>query len=191
MQELPQLLTKGNAHMQIPAPLAWRRQNLRKLRASGTQRIAELNLPHRYDVSDLVHRLCELRNRQITIIQMNMKPSHPCGMWVVARNEDVICYDGNTTKAHQEHIILHELGHIICCHRGTGILDNTSARLLFPDLNPDIVREMLMRATYNDVQEQEAEILAYLLSERIGSQPATVQDPLAGATLARIQRTLA
>ena len=146
-----------------------RRNQLRRLRKAGTRRIAELELPKVPDVAELCHYLGEVRNRPITLIPMQMPASHPCGIWVAARDEDLIFYDANTTSAHQEHIILHELGHIICCHRGAGWLDEASARLLFPNLDPDLVRDMLLRASYDDVQEQEAEIIAYLLSQRIGN----------------------
>ncbi|MER5642253.1 toxin [Kitasatospora sp. NPDC002227] len=145
-----------------------RRKGLKRLRKDGARLIAGLGLPQVSDVVELCGYLGEIRGRPITLIPMPMPASHPCGMWVAARDEDLIFYDANTTSAHQEHIILHELGHIICCHRGAGGLDEASARLLFPNLDPDLVRDMLLRATYDDVQEQEAEIIAYLLSQRVG-----------------------
>lgn len=144
-----------------------RRSRLKKLRKAGARRIAELDLPQVADVAELCRHLGEIRNRPITLVPLQMPASHPCGMWVAARDEDLIFYDANTTSAHQEHIILHELGHIICCHRGAGWLDEESARLLFPNLDPALVRDMLQRASYDDVQEQEAEIIAYLLSQRV------------------------
>ncbi|MCX4807985.1 toxin [Streptomyces sp. NPDC058682] len=178
-----------------------RRSRLKKLRKAGAQRIAELDLPAATDVAELCRHLGEVRDRPITLVPMQMPSSHPCGMWVAARDEDLIFYDANTTGAHQEHIILHELGHIICCHRGAGGLDEAAARLLFPNLDPQLVRDMLLRATYDDVQEQEAEIIAYLLSQRIGdagqhhaaaAAAASGEDgnPAKSATLSRIERTL-
>ncbi|MFF4421757.1 toxin [Streptomyces sp. NPDC001549] len=178
-----------------------RRSRLKKLRKAGAQRIAALDLPAAADVAELCRHLGEVRDRPITLVPMQMPSSHPCGMWVAARDEDLIFYDANTTGAHQEHIILHELGHIICCHRGAGGLDEAAARLLFPNLDPELVRDMLLRATYDDVQEQEAEIIAYLLSQRIGdadqrhtAAPASAAgedgNPAKSATLSRIERTL-
>ncbi|NJQ01116.1 toxin [Streptomyces zingiberis] len=183
-----------------------RRVTLKRLRKAGARRIAELDLPVVADVAELCRHLGEIRDRPITVVPMRMPASHPCGMWVAARDEDLIFYDADTTAAHREHIILHELGHIICCHRGAGRLDEASARLLFPNLDPDLVRDMLLRATYDDVQEQEAEIIAYLLSQRLagagkrrGRLPAPDGNGEAGgragtagenATLGRIERTL-
>ncbi|MET9604198.1 toxin [Streptomyces sp. NPDC006512] len=172
-----------------------RRSRLKKLRKDGARRIAELGLPDGADVAELCRYLGEVRDRPITLIPMQMPASQPCGMWVAARDEDLIFYDANTTSAHQEHIILHELGHIICCHRGAGWLDEASSRLLFPNLDPDLVRDMLLRATYDDVQEQEAEVIAYLLSQRMGSTgegQGPAADGGSGKTemLSRIERTL-
>ncbi|MDQ1025042.1 hypothetical protein QF035_002624 [Streptomyces umbrinus] len=178
-----------------------RRSQLRKLRKGGAQRIAELDLPEVADVAELCRYLGEIRDRPITLVPLQMPASHPCGMWVAARDEDLIFYDANTTSAHQEHIILHELGHIICCHRGAGWLDEASALLLFPNLDPDLVRDMLLRATYDDVQEQEAEVIAYLLSQRVGSaeeghgvppaaEPGEDTESEENAMLSRIERTL-
>ncbi|MFE9447020.1 toxin [Streptomyces sp. NPDC006739] len=178
-----------------------RRHQLKVLRKAGARKLAELDLPEVADVAELCRYLGEVRDRPITLVPMQMPATHPCGMWVAARDEDLIFYDANTTGAHQEHIILHELGHIICCHRGAGWLDEASARLLFPNLDPDLVRDMLLRATYDDVQEQEAEIIAYLLSQRVGSTqerqgvpgPEEAEDgPESGtdAMLSRIERTL-
>ncbi|MFJ4777628.1 ImmA/IrrE family metallo-endopeptidase [Streptomyces sp. NPDC088762] len=178
-----------------------RRSRLKKLRKAGAQRIAELDLPQATDVAELCRHLGEVRGRPIILVPMQMPSSHPCGMWVAARDEDLIFYDANTTGAHQEHIILHELGHIICCHRGAGGLDEAAARLLFPDLDPDLVRDMLLRATYDDVQEQEAEIIAYLLAQRMGNagqrhgaspvaEAGDDADPGTSAMLSRIERTL-
>ncbi|KJY34952.1 MULTISPECIES: hypothetical protein [Streptomyces] len=176
-----------------------RRSRLKKLRKAGARRLAELDLPEVTDVADLCRHLGEARERPIILVPMQMPSSHPCGMWVAARDEDLIFYDANTTSAHQEHIILHELGHIICCHRGAGGLDEAAARLLFPDLDPDLVRDMLLRATYDDVQEQEAEIIAYLLAQRMegeqhaahtGAEADEGGDPGTSAMLSRIERTL-
>jgi hypothetical protein len=176
-----------------------RRSQLKRLRKAGAQRIGELDLPKVAHVAELCRYLGEIRDRPITLVPMPMPASHPCGIWVAARDEDLIFYDANTTSAHQEHIILHELGHIICCHRGAGWLDEASARLLFPNLDPDLVRDMLLRATYDDVQEQEAEIIAYLLSQQVGgtgdrdgAPPAEEEGTDSGedSMLSRIERTL-
>lgn len=144
-----------------------RHEQLVRLRESGTKRILALGLTTYPSVDALCQHLGELRARPIILLPMFLRTSDPCGLWIMARSEDFIIYDASTTRVHQEHIIMHELGHIISCHRGSGILDDTNARRLFPNLDPDLVRDMLLRASYDDVQEQEAEVIAYLLSKLI------------------------
>ncbi|WP_031465106.1 ImmA/IrrE family metallo-endopeptidase [Sciscionella sediminilitoris] len=168
-----------------------RHEQLRRIREECAGRIAELDLHEARDVRALCDHLVELRGRPIRLVPLPLPASHPCGMWVAASDEDVIFYDANTTSAHQEHIILHELGHVICCHRGSGILDDESARALFPNIDPQIVRDMLGRATYDDVQEQEAEITAYLLAELIKGRPrANPSSPERERAIDRVERTL-
>ncbi|MFD0415283.1 hypothetical protein [Streptomyces sp. NPDC127108] len=76
---------------------------------------------------------------------------------------DFIIFEAKTTRPHQEHIIAHELAHIICGHRSSSPLDEATARLMFPDLNPALVRDMLARTEYSEIQEQEAEMTASLI----------------------------
>jgi hypothetical protein len=168
---------------------AARHDHLMRLREIGMRRIADLGLTTYPDVDALCRHLGELRERPIVLVPVMLRASDPCGMWVVARNEDLVFYDKDITRTHQEHIIMHELGHIISCHRGSGVLDDASARLLFPSLDPALVRDMLMRATYDDVQEQEAEVMAYLLAQRI--VPAeSARDRPADSALDQIARLL-
>ena len=165
-----------------------RHDQLRRLREAGVRRIDELGLTTYPDVDALCLHLGEIRQRPILRVPVTMRASDPCGAWVVARHEDLVFYDTTTTRAHQEHIIMHELGHMISCHRGSGLLDDTSARLLFPNLDPALVRDMLMRTTYDDVQEQEAEVIAYLLSRRIVRNDLVERAP--DRTLDQIARIL-
>lgn len=169
-----------------------RRKHLRRLRGRGERRILDLELPTPCDVAALCKMLEDRRNRPIVLVPLPMPASYPCGMWVAAEVEDLIFYDTNTTSAHQEHIILHELGHIICGHQGVGMLDDTNARRLFPNIDPEVVRDMLMRMNYDDVQEQEAEVVAHLLAERVDHslRPSDQESVAEEGVIGRIERTL-
>jgi hypothetical protein len=175
-----------------PAAPHSRRRHLRRLREMNARRIAELDLPCPCDLPTLCRQLGEQRNRPITLVPMPIPAPHPCGMWAAVQDQDLIFFDSNTTSAHQEHIILHELGHIICRHRGGDLLGDESVKRLFPNLDPEVVRGMLARAGYDDVDEQEAEIIAYLLRERMGGsagRPAP-ERPEGEDALSRVERTL-
>src|SRR5262249_42226513 len=134
--------------------------DLKQLRRECQARLDALDLPNTCDISTLCNHLSQQRGRPIQLVPMAMQASHPCGMLVASGTTDFIFYDANTSKPHQEHIVMHELAHIICCHRGSGGLDDASVGLLFPDVDPELVRDMLQRTTYSHVQEREAEMMA-------------------------------
>ncbi|WP_433724380.1 hypothetical protein ACQP2Y_03100 [Actinoplanes sp. CA-051413] len=44
----------------------------------------------------------------------------PCGLWISVETADYVFYDPETSQLHAEHIILHELGHMLSGHT-TGV----------------------------------------------------------------------
>jgi hypothetical protein len=80
---------------------------------------------------------------------------------------DYVFYEHETSQLHREHIILHELGHLLCEHQPTEVIDAEVVAQLFPHLNPAVVHRVLGRTTYTAVEEQEAEMLASLVRERV------------------------
>lgn len=87
----------------------------------------------------------------------------PRGLWISAAERDYLIYERNTSPLHQEHIILHELSHLLCGHTGTATLTEEHARLLFPALDPGMVGRVLGRTGYSTEEEQEAELLASMI----------------------------
>jgi hypothetical protein len=168
-----------------------RRRELRRFRELNAWRIAELNLTFPCDLRTLCGQLSAQRNRPITLVPMPIPGSPLCGMWAAVQEEDLIFFDSSTTSIHQEHIILHELGHIICRHRGGDLLDDRNVGMLFPNLSPGLIRSMLLRASYDDADEQEAEIAAYILHQGMrGAEVRPTAKPPETDTLSRVERTL-
>lgn len=87
----------------------------------------------------------------------------PCGLWLAGEHADVICFEQNTSALHQEHIILHELGHILHEHTGAETLQD-----LFPNLSDATLRIMLARQhdAFSQRHEREAEQFAYAVLAR-------------------------
>jgi hypothetical protein len=185
----------------------------RRLRRDCATRLAEIAMPADCDVDGLCALVSRLRGRPIHRMPVPVEASHPCGFWIATDEADLILYEGNTSRAHQEHIVVHELAHMICGHRGgaaggaspgggastaggTAAIDDGTARLLFPDLDPRLVRDMLGRAGYTDRQEREAEVMASIIMERLSRRarrpgdPGGVDDPGGGDEVARIERVL-
>jgi hypothetical protein len=106
---------------------------------------------------------------------------------------DYIFYESQTSALHQEHIILHEVGHLLCEHRVASLSRDEVSELLLPDLDPAMIRRVLGRTCYPVWAEQEAEIIASLILAKVErqrretalSRPASVVP-----VVARVERSL-
>jgi hypothetical protein len=100
----------------------------------------------------------------------------------------VIAYAENTSGFHQDHIILHEVGHMISQHRGRCVLSQQRAQRIAPDLTP-VALAHLLDCSGAQTEEQEAETIAVLIHQqtRIHPEPAIdVLPPAADERLARV-----
>lgn len=90
-----------------------------------------------------------MRDRPIRLMEWDLSTDGPFGVLISRDHEDVIVYQAKTTKAHQAHIILHEVGHIIAFdlagERPSGVVERTS---------------------YSDRDERDAEIIASTIMYR-------------------------
>lgn len=135
-----------------------------RLRRRCLARLRDLPLPAPFDVHELCQRVAARRGRPIRLLPV-AGLTGVCGLWIATGTTDLICYERDTTRPHQDHIILHELSHVLCHHYPvTTPGHDTSA--LFPDLDPAMVRAVLGRAGYAAAEEREAETLASLIRQR-------------------------
>ena len=135
--------------------------------------MSQLDVPRPFDVRELVHRLGRRRGRPIELRPVHTPPDTPSGVWIAARTRDYIFYEADTSSLHQEHIILHELGHLVCGHDNPAQSAETLARLLLPTLDPKVVRSVLGRTAYSEPDEAQAELFASLVLEQAGRIPVT------------------
>ena len=144
-----------------------RAPRLHELRRRCDRMLSELDLPSPFDPAVFCARLSDVRGRRI-----HLEPTRaaigPCGAWLATDRADYIFYEEATSPAHQDHIIRHELGHLLSAHEPTSPLDEALARALAPDLDPAVVRRFRGRTTYSTEEEWEAEALAWLILERSG-----------------------
>ncbi|MER7406717.1 hypothetical protein ABT373_30670 [Streptomyces sp. NPDC000070] len=86
----------------------------------------------------------------------------PSGMWVATAQADYVLYEEQTSPMHQRHIILHEIGHMVCGHPSAA--------------------GIALRMRYSDRQEQEAELMASLIMETAArsSPPSSGGGPPSG-----------
>ncbi|WP_346342624.1 hypothetical protein [Streptomyces sp. SID685] len=86
----------------------------------------------------------------------------PFGVWISTGACDYIVYQRETTKSHQDHIILHEVGHILAGHDSDDGDEDLWA-LMMPDIDPQAIRRALRRTSYDQDHEREAELVATII----------------------------
>jgi hypothetical protein len=155
----------------------WQRLSARRPGRALWRRAREVadgvSLPEPFDAEEFVASLAAGRGRPIELMPVSAPEGAPCGLLMSTERADYILYPTNTTALHRRHILLHEVGHLVCGHTGADIgadgvaIDAAAGRQLMPNLSPELVRRVLGRTTYSEVQEREAELVASLLAQRV------------------------
>src|SRR5690606_10928501 len=117
------------------------------------------------------------RGRPIRLIPLPETAGSPCGLWVSTADVDWVFHQVATSPLHQEHIVLHELAHMIFDHESIRARPEDLCARLLPNLDPQVVADVLARGQYSDEQEQEAEMLAGLIATHARRQTPPPQDP--------------
>ena len=145
-----------------------------ELRAHCHQRVDDLlshtGLPCPWDINQFLDRLEHHRGRDIDLCAVTWSAGDSCGAWEQRHDHDVIAYAENTSGFHQDHIILHEVGHMISNHRGRCVLSQEQAHRIAPDLAPAALAHLLDRSGAQ-AEEQEAEMIAALIHQRARVRP--------------------
>jgi hypothetical protein len=132
------------------------------------------------------------RGRPIHLLPKSA-PVGPCGVWLAMPSADYVFFENATSPLHREHIILHELGHLLRDHAPTEVIDDRALRLLLPTLDLDVIRRVIGRTSYSAVEEQEAEMIASLVLDRVELRAAPrdiVSDSEVAVVIGRLESTL-
>lgn len=171
--------------------------NLGTLRHRCVARLKSLPIPDPFDLAGFCTALSIQRGRPIVLeavpeIEDPAELGSPTGLWVAGSTLDVIFFDADTSPWHQEHIILHELSHLLCGHHAQLIAEPGFTELLLPHMSREIVVGARGRTiTYSDAEEQEAELLASLISEQANRRAIIASSPVPVAgTIARLEGVL-
>jgi len=158
-------------------------------------RARALDLPSPFDAFAFCRAVERSSGRPIVLRAVRMDGG-VYGAWLPVGGTDFIFYEEDTSAFHQQQIILHEGSHIVCAHRPTAIPDAELVQLLAPLLRLDmgtVGAHMRLRHTYSAREEQEAEVLASLLLERVAAAPVLSGwelDPEAAALIDRLRASL-
>lgn len=171
--------------------------NLKALRQRCEGLLQDVDVPDPFDVHAFADSVSRRRGRPVRLLAKH-SPVGPCGVWVALPTIDWVFYEDGTSRMHRDHIIVHELAHLLAAHEPTeqlepGLLAGLLAGLL-PDLDLSMVKRVLSRSSYSAVEEQEAEMIATLVMQRAG-QPASTKSsesdrPKDADVLARLDATL-
>ena len=124
--------------------------HLNRVRRRCQERLRQLTLPEPFNLTELCRSVSISRGRPLHVrgIPGPASRARPCGIWIATDDEDWVFVDQQTSPLHRQHIVLHELAHMLCNHPAADLPENDMLRRLFPDLSPAMVRTVLSRTSY-------------------------------------------
>ncbi|RXS80563.1 hypothetical protein EST92_17285 [Streptomyces sp. TM32] len=128
--------------------------------------LRDLDVTPPLDVDELCQALSERRGRPLYLREASFPKPGPSGLWFepTGKNCDVILYQRETSRTHQDHIILHEVGHILAGHEGIDV-DADILRKALGAHCPGLVTRVMGRTSYEEKEEREAELVATIILE--------------------------
>lgn len=134
--------------------------------------LRDLGIRPPLDVEELCRALGERRGRPIVLRAAPLEKPGPSGLWVDTPQMDVILYQQETTRLHQDHIILHEVGHILVSEDEEVDEEQEAPddyvegwATLIPVLDPEMIRRVARRCSYDDGEECAVELVATIILE--------------------------
>lgn len=153
-----------------------------RLQAQCQKVLTDLHVPQVYSLEAILSWMEGLRDRRLVLKELPQQAAlaGACGLWLGTEDADFVFYEARTAPLHREHIILHEIGHMLADHHhaaDTGIDGGLEG--LLSDLHPHLIKRLMARTSYTTIEEQEAEMLASLMHR-------TGRRPLPGGALGRL-----
>ncbi|EXU64814.1 hypothetical protein Z951_28575 [Streptomyces sp. PRh5] len=142
------------------------------MRRDSQRFVRDLSLPPTSSIRELLPAIAERSGHPIRLAPAPEDSAQGvCGMWIrTLEGIDYIFVHEKTSRAHQDHIIAHEIAHILCNHHGSLDLSHAKPvadKQLITTLTPEVVRTMLGRSDYEDRDEREAELIGSYLHRHV------------------------
>ncbi|QIS14465.1 hypothetical protein [Nocardia arthritidis] len=110
------------------------------------------------------HRGRSIAIRPVPAAVLNESGCRGSGLWIARKHDDIIVYDEAATGRNADHIVLHEVGHMLLGHgrAGTHPVDRLAPTLatLLPSISPHSIEHVLGRNEFGAEWEREAEVFA-------------------------------
>ncbi|MFJ9416639.1 ImmA/IrrE family metallo-endopeptidase [Streptomyces sp. NPDC101227] len=124
--------------------------------------VRSLNLPAVTGIRDLIPEVERRTGLAVELQPAEVQVSTPCGLWIATEKRHYIFYDPRTSVAHQDHIIAHEIAHILKDHQGTAKMSTDVS-----GISAELILSVLGRTQYDDAQELEAEMVGTYLQAHV------------------------
>ena len=127
--------------------------------------LREVGVPEPFNVDVFCANVAARRGRRVQLHQLPNGVGRVCGLYVSLPAVDHVFFATGTSPRHRQHIIVHELMHLLFGHGGLRGFSPEALERLLPGLDPGLVRAALARGGYSDPEEREAETVASLVME--------------------------
>lgn len=136
----------------------------RRLARWCRRQLRELDLRPPVRLEDLRLAIERKRGRPLRIATHNLEAA-TFGVWFALDDRDVVLVQRHTARAHQPHIICHELAHMLLEHPSDSAAEDALEQLT-PHLG-DTTRRLTMqrRSCYDEKHERDAEFVATIFCE--------------------------
>jgi hypothetical protein len=140
--------------------------------------LRDVHVPDPFDLAVFCAEIARWRGRPLFLHEIpGPGAGSPCGVWFATDSGDHIFHAAGTTALHRQHIVLHEIAHLLCDHTAGNVGFAELAAMLLPDIDPATVTSVLARTSYEGRQEQLAEMMASLIVGR-SDRPGRATQPL-------------
>ncbi|WP_433682138.1 hypothetical protein [Nocardia sp. CA-119907] len=134
-----------------------------------------LTVPSPWDRMVFLQQVSESVGKEIRLLPLppTMTTALPCGLVLERVDDVVIAYDTNRSGYHADHIVLHEIGHLLLDH-ADGESDRSrrdTVGALLPGIDPTTVIRVLQRSDHDDTAERQAELFASLVMSKSRTGP--------------------
>jgi hypothetical protein len=144
-----------------------RRQVSGSLRKRCSAELAQLDLKAGAEIQDVIDQVGRQRGRPVRLVPFDLPVAAPEGFLIATGDEDFIVFERRAVPLYQRQIVLHEVAHLLFAHETETVLAEDAIAMMMPSLDPGLVKRVLGREHTNSVAEQEAELLASMMGQRI------------------------
>lgn len=147
---------------------AWlRRQHEVRLRRDLRAVLKDAGIDEPIPTREVCRRIGLARNRPIIPVEWPFEAGDPYGAWCPGPSTDWIFVQKAASFGHQEHIVAHELGHLLAGHEPECVIDGED-----DDQWPG---QIMRRTKYDSAQERDAETVATLLLQAAAARSGVVR----------------